>query len=117
MNDAQQKVDDYLAKQDDWKSEKLKAFRDLIHRLNPNVIEEWKWNVPVFTVDGKMRLSMAVFKDHVKYNFFIKDMEYQDPNSLFNNGFDSTHFRSIDLKENEKVDTKELEQLVSQFVK
>jgi hypothetical protein len=116
MNDAQQKIESYIAKQDDWKKEKLKDFRSLVHEINPDITEEWKWNVPIFSLNGKMKLSMAAFKNHVKYNFFVEGIAYKDEHKLFNNGFDSTHFRSIDIKENEKIDAKKLRELVAQFL-
>lgn len=111
-----QKVTDYIAKQEEWKRKKLEEFRSLVHELQPEVVEEWKWNVPVFTVGGKMRLSMAAFKGHVKYNFFVKGVEFSDPNGLFNNGFDSANFRSLDLKEGESVDEAQLRELLAQFL-
>ena len=60
---------------------------------------------------------MAAFKNHVKYNFFVKDTKYTDKDKLFNGGFDSINFRSIDLKEGDTLDVKKLEQLVVQFLK
>lgn len=116
MQSHNEKVDDYLAKQEDWKREKLTEFRNLIHELQPEVVEEWKWNVPVFTVDGKMKVAMSAFKDHVKYNFFTKGVQFNDAHGLFNNGLDSQTSRSIDLKEDESVDRGQLANLLSQFL-
>lgn len=115
-SDATQKIDDYISQQDDWKRAKLEEFRKLVHDLQPEVAEEWKWRVPVFTVNGKMRMAMSAFKDHVKYNFFIKGVEFTDPNKLFNNGLDAATSRSIDLKKDETVDPQQLRELVSQFL-
>lgn len=117
MNDATHKIDAYLNAQEGWKKAKLQAFRELVHELNPDIVEEWRWSAPIFSYGGKMRLSMGSFKDHVKYNFFIKNVEgYEDPHKLFNNGFDGVTFRAIDLKENDMLDPKQLRELVAQFV-
>jgi len=117
MNEALQKIDAYVNAQESWKKAKLQAFRELIHELNPDIVEEWKWSAPIFTAGGTMRLSMGAFKDHVKYNFFIKNVDsYEDPHKLFNNGFEGVTFRAIDLKENDTLDPEQLRELVAQFV-
>lgn len=112
-----EKVDEYIHSQEPWKKEKLQSFRRLIHSLNGDVEEQFKWNVPVFAVNGQMRISMAAFKNHVKYNFFIKNVPGYSDSKLFNNGFDSETFRSIDVQKDNEVDAAELEKIVAEFLR
>src|SRR5437764_706056 len=36
----------------DWRGEKLALVRRLIHEADPAVVEEWKWDTPVWSHDG-----------------------------------------------------------------
>jgi len=50
----------------------------------PEVAEDWKWSVPVWTCKGNV-VASGVFKDHVKLNF-LKSASLPDPKKLFNAG-------------------------------
>jgi hypothetical protein len=108
------KVDEYISSQDPWKSEILTTLRNVIHEADSEIVEDWKWDVPVF-VHGKMVCAISTFKEHVKINFF-KGAKLSDPHKLFNNGFDSKQHRSIDFKEGDNVKEKELRELVEEAV-
>jgi hypothetical protein len=36
----------------DWRGEKLALVRRLIHEADPAILEEWKWDTPVWSHDG-----------------------------------------------------------------
>ncbi len=117
MQNDSKTVDDYLAKAPDWQRANLEQFRKIVHKVIPDVEESIKWGVPVFLIKKKMIFAMACFKAHTKYNFILNGALIDDPDKLFNNGFDSKKSRGIDLHENEMVDTAKLRHLVETAVR
>ena len=73
MTDTQ-KVDAYIAKQTQWK-EKLQQLRHIMRQTEMK--EEVKWGKPTYTLDGKLVVGMADFKNHMALWFhqgvFLKD--------------------------------------------
>lgn len=106
------KVNDYITAQDDWKRENLELFRRLVGEIEPTITEEYKWNVPVFMLNGKMQFAMSAFKSHTKYNFIMNGALLNDPDALFNNGLESKKARSIDLREGESISEDALKALI-----
>ena len=94
-------VDTYIASFDDWRGEKLKTLRRIIHDVDSDIGEEWKWDVPIFSHSG-MVCAISAFKEHVKINFF-KGAALNDPQNLFNSGLESKQMRSIDFKESDPI--------------
>lgn len=111
----QKQIDDYIASQPEWQKVHLIQFRTLLHKVLPEIVEDWKWSVPVFLVNNKVLFAMSTFKEHTKYNFFA-GASLSDPHKLFNNGLDSKKHRSIDLRVDEKIDLKKLEELIMEAV-
>jgi hypothetical protein len=101
-------IDSYLQSLPEWQKVNLELFRRLVHQAAPNIKEDWKWNVPVFMLDGKMYFAMSAFKEHTKYNFILNGALIDDPKGLFNNGLDSKKSRGIDLREGEVIDEGDL---------
>ena len=60
---------------------------------------------------------MSSFKEHTKFNFLLNGALIDDTSKLFNNGFDSKKSRTIDLREGEKIDNKELKKLIERAYK
>lgn len=98
-----EKVDIYLNSLPEWQKVNLALFRKLIHEVDPSIVEDFKWNVPVFIFNKKMYFAMSAFKAHTKYNFMINGADIDDPKKLFNNGLDSKKSRAIDLREGETI--------------
>lgn len=94
----------------------LMRFRYLVHSVAPLVEEDFKWNVPVFNVSGKMIFAMSAFKAHTKYNFMANGAQVEDPNKLFNNGLDSKKSRGIDLREGQVINENALKSLIESSV-
>lgn len=73
MNDSK-RVDDFIYKQTKWKEE-LQMLREII--LQTELKEEVKWGKPTYTLDGKLVVGMADFKNHMALWFhqglFLKD--------------------------------------------
>lgn len=110
-------TNEYLQGLPDWQHANLTLFRELIHKISPDVKEEIKWGVPVFIVGKKLSFAMSSFKTHTKYNFIVNGAMLTDSKGLFNNGLDSKKSRSIDLVEGQSIDESALEALLSEAVK
>jgi hypothetical protein len=106
-----EQIDAYIATCPAWQAERLRWFRALVHQTAPELSEEVKWGVGVFTRNKKPVLSFAGFKDFVKYNFF-QGAHIADPNGLFNSGLESKNSRSINFYETDQTDEAQLAALV-----
>jgi hypothetical protein len=111
---ASQHIDNHIKELTDWRGEMLARLRKLILATDPNLIEEWKWDTPVWSYQGNV-VAGGVFKDHVKLNFF-KGASLKDPNGLFNAGLDAKATRGIDFHEGEEIDESALRDLVREAV-
>ena len=57
-----QEIDKFISDLTDWRGKWIKKFRALILKTAPEVTEDWKWGVPVWTYKGNM-IASGVFKD------------------------------------------------------
>jgi hypothetical protein len=105
-----QEIDKFIMEQTDWRGAWIANFRKLILKTAPEVTEEWKWGVPVWSCKGNV-VASGVFKDHVKLNFF-KGASLKDPKKLFNAGLEAKATRAIDIGENDTIDEKALKELI-----
>jgi hypothetical protein len=105
-----QNIDKFIAELTDWRGKWIAQFRKLILATAPEVTEEWKWGVPVWSYKGNV-VASGVFKDHVKLNFF-KGAALSDPKHLFNAGLEAKATRAIDISEGQKIDTAALRDLL-----
>lgn len=115
MPTPSQNIDQYIAKRNDWRSERIAAFRKLINETNSGLEESWKWNAPVWTYNGKNALSLSAFKHHIKIVFF-EGAALHDPDGLFNSGIDAKKTRTINLEENDTIDETALRKLIESAV-
>ena len=95
-------IDGYVAQLPAWQRDLAARLRELIHEADPEIVEAWKWDTPVFTHGGQV-CAIGAFKDHVKVNFF-KGASLSDPDGLFNAGLDAKTSRAIDFQEGDRVD-------------
>jgi len=108
---ASEQIDELIARLGDWRGEMLASLRRLIHEVDPEIVEEWKWmGAPVFSDHGIVCVANA-FKDKVKLTF-NEGASLPDPNKLFNNGLEGKQWRAIDLYEGDKVDESSLRALI-----
>ena len=94
----------------DWRGDTLKRMRKLIKEADPDVIEEWKWNIPVWSHDGIISTGES-YKNAVKLTF-AKGASLKDPARLFNSSLEGNVRRAIDLHEGEKINEKAFKTLV-----
>ena len=109
-----QEIDKFIKENTDWRGVWIANFRKLILKTAPEVTEEWKWGVPVWSHKGNV-VASGIFKDHVKLNFF-KGASLKDPKKLFNSGLEAKATRTIDISEGEKIDETALKELIRQAV-
>lgn len=64
------RIDAYIARAAPFAQPILKKVRERIHAAAPEAEETMKWSAPGFTVDGKILLMMAAFKQHAALNFW-----------------------------------------------
>jgi hypothetical protein len=114
MSEISDKIDKQINSYPDWRGDMLKKLRQLIHEAEPDIQEDWKWDVPVFTKNG-MVCAISAFKDHVKINFF-KGAQLKDPHKLINAGLDSKKNKSIDFSEKDTIDESKLKDLIKEAV-
>src|SRR5882757_6922776 len=99
-----------IAELGDWRGETLGRMRKLIKEADPDVVEEWKWAVPVWSHDGIICTGES-YKKAVKLTF-AKGASLKDPSGLFNSSLEGNTRRAIDFHEGEKIDEKAFKTLV-----
>jgi len=109
-NTPSQRITDYIAGLADWRGPMLTRLRASILDAAPGIIEEWKWDTPVFAHKGNV-VAAGAFKDHVKLNFF-KGASLNDPHGLFNAGLEAKATRAIDIHEGDAIDELAIQGLV-----
>ncbi len=105
-----QLIDARIRELDDWRGKMLMRLRTLVKEADPEVVEEWKWNVPVWSHDGLICTGEA-YKSVVKLTF-AKGAALEDPTGLFNSSLKGNTRRAIDFREGETIDEKALKTLV-----
>jgi hypothetical protein len=105
-----QHIDNYIKSLTDWRGKFVARLRKLILEAAPELVEEWKWDTPVFAHKGNV-VAAGVFKDHVKLNFF-KGAALKDPKKLFNAGLEAKGSRGVDFVEDSPIDEAGLRELV-----
>ena len=75
--------------------------RALIQKADPEIVEEWKWNVPVWSHNGIICTGEA-YKSAVKLTF-AKGASLDDPKGLFTSSLEGKVRRALDLREGETV--------------
>ncbi len=99
----------------DWRGKTLARVRELIHEVDPDVVETWKWmGTPVWEHDGILCTGES-YKQAVKLTF-AKGAALKDPSKLFNSSLDGNVRRAIDIREGEKINTKALKALIREAV-
>jgi hypothetical protein len=97
-----QTIDARIKELDDWRGETLSHVRALIKRADPDIVEEWKWNVPVWSRDGII-CTGETYKSAVKLTF-AKGASIKDPAGLFNSSLEGNTRRAIDIREGDELD-------------
>ncbi len=107
---APQMIDAKIESLGDWRGETLARMRALIHEADPDVVEEWKWSVPVWS-HGGIICTGETYKKAVKLTF-AKGAALPDPTPLFNSSLEGNVRRALDIHEGESVDAEAFKTLV-----
>ena len=105
-----QLIDARINELGDWRGKMLSRLRTLVKEADPEVVEEWKWSVPVWSHDGLI-CTGETYRNVVKMTF-AKGAALKDPSGLFNSSLDGNTRRAIDFHEGEKINEKALKALV-----
>ena len=107
---ASRQIDARIKELSDWRGETLAQVRALIREADPEVVEEWKWSVPVWSHDG-MICTGETYKSAVKLTF-AQGASLKDPSRLFTSSLEGKVRRAIDLREGEKINQAAFKTLV-----
>lgn len=105
-----QRIDAKIAELNDWRGRILAHIRALIRQADPDIVEEWKWSVPVWSHDGIV-CTGETYKATVKLTF-PKGASLDDPHSLFNASLEGNTRRAIDLREDDEIDEEAFQTLI-----
>ncbi len=97
-----------------WRGDTLARMRALILEADPQITEEWKWGVPVWSHNGIVCTGEA-YKSVVKLTF-AKGAGVPDPSRLFNSSLEGNTRRAIDIREGKNVDATSFKTLVKAAV-
>ena len=111
---AERLISQRIAELDDWRGEALARMRALITAADPGVVEEWKWDNPVWSHDGIICTGES-YQSHVKLTF-PKGASLKDPARLFNASLEGGVRRAIDIGQGGEVDAAAFKALVRQAV-
>lgn len=95
-------IDERIDELGDWRGKTLAKMRKLIQKADPDVVEEWKWGIPVWSHDGLI-CTGETYKNAVKLTF-AKGAALKDPKRLFNSSLEGNTRRAIDIHESDKID-------------
>ena len=112
---ASELIDKAIADLGDWRGERLGEIRGLIHEVDPEVVEEWKYRgSPVWSHEGTLAVGNA-HKDKVKITF-TNGAQLRDPGKVFNAGLGGKKWRAIDVFEGDRIDHEALKTLLREAV-
>lgn len=81
MKHTDPRIDDYIAQSADFAVPVLEYLRSLVHEVYPDVKETMKWSFPHFEYKGSILCSMASFKQHCSFGFWLES-RLNDPDKL-----------------------------------
>ena len=116
MESAAAFIDEKVKQLGDWRGKTLAKVRDIIHKADPEIVEEWKWakatspGVPVFS-HGGIVCTGETYKSAVKLTF-AKGASLKDPSGLFNASLEGNVRRAIDIHEGDKINEAALKDLI-----
>jgi hypothetical protein len=109
--DASKIIDQKIASLSDWRGEKMKAIRKLIHEVDPEIVEEWKWmGTPVWNHDGIICCANA--HTHAVKMTFLKGAKLKDPQRIFNAELEGNARRAINWSQGDALNVEGVKGLV-----
>jgi hypothetical protein len=103
-------IDERIKELKDWRGRMLAKVRGIVHEADPEIVEEWKWGIPVWS-HGGIVCTGETYKQVVKMTF-AKGAALKDPSGLFNSSLGGNIRRAIDIREDEKINQAALKELI-----
>jgi hypothetical protein len=110
MGSASKLIDRRIKELGDWRGKTLQRVREIIKEADPEMVEEWKWETPVWSHNGLV-CTGETYKNIVKMTF-AKGASLKDPSRLFNSSLEGKVRRAIDIREGERVNETALKDLI-----
>ena len=110
MKSASELIDERISELGDWRGKMLARVRKIVHDADPEIVEEWKWGIPVWS-HGGIVCTGETHKNVVKMTF-AKGAALKDPKRLFNSSLEGNVRRAIDIHEGEKINEAALKDLI-----
>jgi hypothetical protein len=110
VESASMLIDARIQELGDWRGEMISRLRALIKQADPEVVEEWKWETPVWSHDGLI-CTGETYKNVVKMTF-SRGASLDDPSGLFNSSLEGKTRRAIDFHEGDEVNEEALITLI-----
>jgi len=111
---ASKMIDACIKDLGDWRGETLARIRSLIREADPEVVETWKWGIPVWEHDGIL-CTGETYKSAVKTTF-ARGASLKDPSKLFNSSLEGNTRRAIDFREGGEIDEQAFKTLIRDAV-
>jgi hypothetical protein len=108
---ASASIDGKIEELGDWRGKMLAKLREIIHKADPEIVEEWKWRGTPVGSHGGIVCTGETYKSVVKMTF-AKGAALEDSAALFNSSLDGNVRRAIDIREGEKVNEGALKDLI-----
>ncbi len=109
MSEAERQIDNRIGELGGWRGTKLAQVRALMKEALPDVVEEWKWENPVWNRDGIICTGEA-YKAAIKLTF-PKGASLKDPKRLFNSSLEGATRRALDIRKDDEIDEAGLKEL------
>ena len=103
-------IDEKIKDLMDWRGKTLAKVREVMHKADPEIVEEWKWGTPVWS-HGGIVCTGETYKNVVKMTF-SRGAALKDPSGLFNSSLGGNTRRAIDIHEGDKVNEAALKDLI-----
>jgi len=103
-------IDARIKELNDWRGDMLAQVRMLIKQADPEVVEEWKWGIPVWSHAGIV-CTGETYKSVVKLTF-AKGASLKDPARLFNSSLEGNTRRAIDIHDDDTIDEKAMQAII-----
>ncbi|WP_246153416.1 DUF1801 domain-containing protein [Terriglobus albidus] len=111
MESAAAFIDEKIKELGDWRGKTLAKVREIVHKTDPEIVEELKWRgTPVWS-HGGIVCTGETYKNVVKMTF-AKGASLDDPSGLFNSSLDGNVRRAIDIHEGDKINEAALKRLI-----
>ncbi|MBK8178824.1 MAG: DUF1801 domain-containing protein [Planctomycetes bacterium] len=110
---AGKRIDQRIRDLADWRGATLARMRALVLSADRSIIEEWKWNNPVWShgAHGGILCTGEAYAKVVKLTF-ARGAALADPAELFNASLTGNTRRAIDIREGERIDARAFKALV-----